>query len=96
MRRLRQETPRSEHGYLARNAAAGGCGHRGSRLLPGVVIDDAADALPLASALKKGGLDMLSALAAPFSGIKFIPTGGINPANVAGYLCHPAVLGRGA
>ena len=58
-------------------------------------VDHGLDAVKFFPAEPLGGLDMLSALAAPFSGIKFIPTGGINPANVAGYLRHPAVLAVG-
>lgn len=42
-----------------------------------------------------GGIAMLEALAAPFSMMKFIPTGGIAAANVAGYLRHPAVCAVG-
>jgi 2-dehydro-3-deoxyphosphogluconate aldolase/(4S)-4-hydroxy-2-oxoglutarate aldolase len=38
-----------------------------------------------------GGLKMLKALAAPYGDIKFIPTGGINPKNLADYLSLPAV-----
>jgi 2-dehydro-3-deoxyphosphogluconate aldolase / (4S)-4-hydroxy-2-oxoglutarate aldolase len=42
-----------------------------------------------------GGVSMLTALAAPFPMMRFIPTGGITPANLAGYLRHPAVLAAG-
>jgi 2-dehydro-3-deoxyphosphogluconate aldolase/(4S)-4-hydroxy-2-oxoglutarate aldolase len=38
-----------------------------------------------------GGLKTLKALAAPYVGVKFIPTGGINPKNLADYLSLPAV-----
>jgi 2-dehydro-3-deoxyphosphogluconate aldolase/(4S)-4-hydroxy-2-oxoglutarate aldolase len=58
-------------------------------------VDLGLDAVKFFPAEPLGGLDMLSALAAPFVGIKFIPTGGINAANVAGYLRHPAVLAVG-
>ncbi len=33
-----------------------------------------------------GGLRALSALAGPFPEMRFVPTGGISPANAAGYL----------
>jgi 2-dehydro-3-deoxyphosphogluconate aldolase/(4S)-4-hydroxy-2-oxoglutarate aldolase len=33
-----------------------------------------------------GGVAMLKAIAAPYGGVKFIPTGGINPQNLADYL----------
>jgi 2-dehydro-3-deoxyphosphogluconate aldolase / (4S)-4-hydroxy-2-oxoglutarate aldolase len=42
-----------------------------------------------------GGVSMLQALAAPFPMMKFIPTGGVTAANLAGYLRHPAVLAAG-
>lgn len=38
-----------------------------------------------------GGLRMLSALAAPFPGMRFVPTGGIGPAAAASYLDAPFV-----
>lgn len=42
-----------------------------------------------------GGLGMIEALAAPFPGVRFIPTGGINPALLPRYLAHRAVLAVG-
>jgi 2-dehydro-3-deoxyphosphogluconate aldolase/(4S)-4-hydroxy-2-oxoglutarate aldolase len=42
-----------------------------------------------------GGLTMLAALAAPFTTVKFIPTGGITAAHVPAYLAHPRVLAIG-
>ncbi len=38
-----------------------------------------------------GGLATLKAIAAPYVGVKFIPTGGINLANLGDYLAHPSV-----
>ncbi len=38
-----------------------------------------------------GGIATLKAIAAPYGGVKFIPTGGINPKNLADYLSLPAV-----
>lgn len=38
-----------------------------------------------------GGIATLKAIAAPYSGIKFIPTGGINATNLAHYLALPMV-----
>jgi 2-dehydro-3-deoxyphosphogluconate aldolase/(4S)-4-hydroxy-2-oxoglutarate aldolase len=38
-----------------------------------------------------GGIATLKAIAAPYSGVKFIPTGGINPTNLADYLVLPMV-----
>ena len=42
-----------------------------------------------------GGVATLAALAAPFPGVRFVPTGGIGPDQVSGYLAHPAVLAVG-
>jgi 2-dehydro-3-deoxyphosphogluconate aldolase/(4S)-4-hydroxy-2-oxoglutarate aldolase len=42
-----------------------------------------------------GGLRTLSALAAPFPDMRFVPTGGIGPENAAGYLAAPFVLAVG-
>ncbi|MFE2971259.1 bifunctional 4-hydroxy-2-oxoglutarate aldolase/2-dehydro-3-deoxy-phosphogluconate aldolase [Streptomyces sp. NPDC059340] len=42
-----------------------------------------------------GGLPALRALAAPFPGVRFVPTGGIGPGQLSGYLAEPAVLAVG-
>ena len=42
-----------------------------------------------------GGLAAIAALAAPFPGVQFIPTGGIGAGDLASYLAHPAVLAVG-
>jgi 2-dehydro-3-deoxyphosphogluconate aldolase / (4S)-4-hydroxy-2-oxoglutarate aldolase len=42
-----------------------------------------------------GGVRWLSALAAPFPDLHFVPTGGIGPSELTGYLRHPAVLAVG-
>jgi 2-dehydro-3-deoxyphosphogluconate aldolase/(4S)-4-hydroxy-2-oxoglutarate aldolase len=42
-----------------------------------------------------GGLAMLKALAAPFPGVRFVPTGGISAAQLGAYLAHPSVLAVG-
>lgn len=39
-----------------------------------------------------GGIPLLKALAAPFDGISFCPTGGINTANAKAYLALPNVI----
>lgn len=38
-----------------------------------------------------GGVKLLKAIAAPYGGVKFIPTGGINANNLADYLSLPVV-----
>jgi 2-dehydro-3-deoxyphosphogluconate aldolase/(4S)-4-hydroxy-2-oxoglutarate aldolase len=42
-----------------------------------------------------GGLKTLKAISAPYQTVKFIPTGGLNAANVADYLKHPKVAACG-
>ena len=42
-----------------------------------------------------GGVALLEALAAPFGGVKLVPTGGISSANLASYLRISAVLAVG-
>ena len=46
-------------------------------------------------AATSGGAEAISALAAPFSGLRFVPTGGIGPANLADYLALPSVVAVG-
>lgn len=76
-------------GLLAKAAAASPI-----PLLPGAItpseIMQAADAgyslLKFFPAEQAGGMNFLKALASPFSGISFCPTGGINMENAADYL----------
>lgn len=42
-----------------------------------------------------GGLPMINALSAPYPGVKFMPTGGINVSNVAVYLANSKILACG-
>jgi 2-dehydro-3-deoxyphosphogluconate aldolase/(4S)-4-hydroxy-2-oxoglutarate aldolase len=42
-----------------------------------------------------GGLKTLKAISAPYTAVKFIPTGGINAGNVTAYLEHPKVAACG-
>ena len=42
-----------------------------------------------------GGLNTLKALGAPFTTVKFIPTGGISPRNLTEYLAYPQVFACG-
>ncbi|MDT0165992.1 bifunctional 4-hydroxy-2-oxoglutarate aldolase/2-dehydro-3-deoxy-phosphogluconate aldolase [Actinotalea sp. AC32] len=42
-----------------------------------------------------GGAAAISALSAPFGGVRFVPTGGIGPTNVQDYLSIPAVAAVG-
>ncbi len=42
-----------------------------------------------------GGLKMIKAMAAPYVGMKFMPTGGINAGNVRDYLAYDRILACG-
>ena len=42
-----------------------------------------------------GGLDFIKAIAAPYTGVKFMPTGGINAGNVKEYLKYDRILACG-
>lgn len=42
-----------------------------------------------------GGLPMIKAMAAPYTGVRFMPTGGINPSNVKEYLAYDRILACG-
>ena len=42
-----------------------------------------------------GGLKTIKALAAPYTGLRFMPTGGINASNLRSYLEYPRVLACG-
>lgn len=42
-----------------------------------------------------GGLKMIKAMAAPYVGVKFMPTGGIGPENVREYLAYDRIIACG-
>lgn len=42
-----------------------------------------------------GGLNYIKAIAAPYTGVKFMPTGGINASNVREYLAYDRILACG-
>ena len=79
------------------------CAEHGVLALPGTVTAtevQAALELGLTSvkffpAGTSGGAPAIAALAAPFAGVRFIPTGGIGPADLAEYLCIDAVVAVG-
>jgi 2-dehydro-3-deoxyphosphogluconate aldolase/(4S)-4-hydroxy-2-oxoglutarate aldolase len=74
----------------------------GLPFIPGVVTPSEVEkALALGARIQKffpaeasGGLSMIKALAAPYghTGVKFMPTGGVSPANLEEYLKNEAVL----
>ncbi len=76
---------------------------RGIPVFPGVMtpteimraLDAGLTDLKLFPAGSVGGVAHLRALAAPFPMVRFIPTGGIGPSNLADYLAEPSVLAVG-
>ena len=42
-----------------------------------------------------GGIKAIKALAAPYAGTRFMPTGGINAGNLADYLCNDCIIACG-
>ncbi len=79
------------------------CAEHGVPALPGAVtatevqaaLELGVDTVKFFPAGTSGGAAAIKALAAPFGGVKFVPTGGIGPANLAEYLAVSAVLAVG-
>jgi 2-dehydro-3-deoxyphosphogluconate aldolase/(4S)-4-hydroxy-2-oxoglutarate aldolase len=44
---------------------------------------------------QSGGLDYIKAVAAPYTTLKFVPTGGINAGNIASYIAYERILACG-
>lgn len=53
------------------------------------------DVLKFFPAEPSGGLKMIKALAAPYVGIQFMPTGGISASNVRDYLAYDRIVACG-
>jgi 2-dehydro-3-deoxyphosphogluconate aldolase/(4S)-4-hydroxy-2-oxoglutarate aldolase len=79
------------------------CGEHGVLALPGAVTaTEIQAALELGLTTVKffpagtsGGAPAIAALAAPFAGVSFVPTGGIGPKNLHEYLAIPSVAAVG-
>jgi 2-dehydro-3-deoxyphosphogluconate aldolase/(4S)-4-hydroxy-2-oxoglutarate aldolase len=79
------------------------CREQGVPVIPGVNAPTQIEAamecglgvMKFFPAEESGGAAFLKAVAAPYDGIKFIPTGGINPANLASYLSLTNVMACG-
>jgi len=84
-------------------AVVGWCQERNVPVIPGVATPtEISMALARGLSLLKffpaepmGGVQTLQALAAPFAGVQFIPTGGITTANLPRYLALPDVAACG-
>jgi 2-dehydro-3-deoxyphosphogluconate aldolase/(4S)-4-hydroxy-2-oxoglutarate aldolase len=79
------------------------CQELGVPVFPGVTspteimqaLDAGLDTVKFFPAEQLGGVPMLKALSSPFRTVRFIPTGGVNSANVADYLAVPSVVAVG-
>ena len=79
------------------------CLDKGIPVVPGICTPTEAlmgikrglDILKFFPAQQAGGTDMLKAMAAPFPGIRFMPTGGINAQNLSSYLSLKCVAACG-
>lgn len=78
-------------------------GELGVPVLPGAVtatevqhaLELGIDTVKFFPAGSSGGAPAISALAAPFTDVRFVPTGGVGPANLHEYLALPAVVAIG-
>ena len=79
------------------------CQQRGVPVYPGVMtpteiqmaLDEGLSTVKFFPAEQAGGVAMIKALTAPFRSVRFIPTGGVNAANVKSYLDIPAGVAVG-
>ena len=79
------------------------CVERGYPITPGcptssdieLALEQGLDVVKFFPAENLGGIKMIKALAAPYVGVRFMPTGGINASNVSEYLACDKVLACG-
>ncbi len=79
------------------------CLKKGYPVCPGIMtpseiemaLDFGLDAVKFFPAESAGGLKMIKAMAAPYTKVKFMPTGGINPENVKEYLACDKIFACG-
>ncbi len=79
------------------------CINRGIPVTPGTAnpsdiesaLEEGLDVVKFFPAEPLGGLKMIKAMAAPYVGVKFMPTGGINASNVRDYLAYDRILACG-
>lgn len=79
------------------------CQDRGVPVLPGVAtpseiqwaLEAGLDTVKFFPAETLGGVAALKAMSAPFPDIRFVPTGGVGPQNLASYLALPSVMAVG-
>jgi 2-dehydro-3-deoxyphosphogluconate aldolase/(4S)-4-hydroxy-2-oxoglutarate aldolase len=79
------------------------CAARGIPITPGCsnpsdieqALDYGLEVVKFFPAEQAGGLDYIKAVAAPYTQVKFIPTGGINAGNIAKYTAYEKILACG-
>ena len=79
------------------------CVEKGIVITPGTTnpsdveqaIENGLEVVKFFPAEPAGGLKMIKAMAAPYVGMKFMPTGGINPNNVRDYLAYDRIIACG-
>lgn len=79
------------------------CVEKGILIVPGCsnpsdveqALENGLDVVKFFPAEQAGGLAMIKAMAAPYVGVKFMPTGGINAKNVRDYLAYDRILACG-
>ena len=79
------------------------CVEKGIPITPGcssagdieVALENGLEVVKFFPAEPAGGLHMIKALAAPYVGVRFMPTGGINATNVREYLAYDRILACG-
>ena len=79
------------------------CVEKGILITPGCAnpsdieqaLENGLDVVKFFPAEPAGGLKMIKAMAAPYVGVKFMPTGGINQNNVRYYLAYDRILACG-
>lgn len=79
------------------------CVEKGILIIPGCAnpsdieqaLENGLEVVKFFPAEPAGGLRMIKAMAAPYVGVKFMPTGGINQNNVKDYLAYDRILACG-
>lgn len=79
------------------------CVERGILIIPGCAnpsdieqaLENGLEVVKFFPAEQIGGLPLIKAMAAPYTGVKFMPTGGINAKNVSSYLEYPRIVACG-
>ncbi|MDR2746061.1 MAG: bifunctional 4-hydroxy-2-oxoglutarate aldolase/2-dehydro-3-deoxy-phosphogluconate aldolase, partial [Treponema sp.] len=58
-------------------------------------LEEGLEVVKFFPAEQSGGLDYIKAVAAPYTTLKFMPTGGINAGNIASYIAYEKILACG-